>query len=79
MTIYQEIAEKRRVLRREYGGLMSPAALTRELGYRRAREAAVDWADAHGCEKIQRGKRIVYDTDQVAKAIVMARGVTQLA
>ena len=72
-AIYNEIAEKRRILRGIYGGMMSLSDLTRELGLKDTR-AAKAWALQNGIGN-QIGRWIRYDTDTVAKQIVMGRGM----
>lgn len=68
-----EIAEKRRIMRGIYGGMMTLAQLTRELGLKDTR-AAKAWAIANGIGN-QIGRNIKYDTDTVAKTIVLGRGM----
>lgn len=68
-----EIAEKRRIMRGIYGGMMTLAQLTRELGLKDTR-AAKSWAIANGIGN-QIGRNIKYDTDTVAKTIVLGRGM----
>ena len=68
-----EIAEKRRIMRGIYGGMMTLAQLTWELGLKDTR-AAKAWAIANGIGN-QIGRNIKYDTDTVAKTIVLGRGM----
>lgn len=72
-AIYNEIAEKRRTMREIYGGMMSLTDLTRELGLKDKRVAKA-WALQHGIGN-QIGRWVKYDTDTVAKTIVMGRGM----
>ena len=72
-AIYNEIAEKRRTMREIYGGMMSLTELTRELGLKDKRVAKA-WALQHGIGN-QIGRWVKYDTDTVAKTIVMGRGM----
>lgn len=72
-AIHNEIAEKRRTLRGIYGGMMSLTDLTRELGLKDPR-AAKAWAVRNGIGN-QVGRWIRFDTDAVAKTIVMGRGM----
>lgn len=72
-AIYNEIAEKRRTMRSIYGGMMSLTDLTRELGLK-DRRAAKAWAVQNGIGN-QVGRQIRFDTDCVAKIIVMGRGM----
>ena len=67
------VVEKRRVLRQEYGGLMSVKNLTRELGFRDPR-AAKRWAVTHKIRAVRMPANagrvcIKYDTDSVAKTL----------
>lgn len=71
-AIYNEIREKRNILRDLYGGMMTLADLSRELGMKP--EDAKDWAMEQGlC--IQLGKRLKVETDMLAKFIVQRRGM----
>ena len=72
-AIYNEIAEKRRTLRGIYGGMMSLTELTHELGLKDKRVAKA-WALQHGIGN-QIGRWVKFDTDMVAKHIVMGRGM----
>lgn len=72
-AIHNEIAEKRRTMRGIYGGMMSLTDLTRELGLKDPRTAKA-WAAANGIGN-RIGNRVRYDTDSVAKTIVMGRGM----
>ena len=72
-AIHNEIAEKRRTMRSIYGGMMTLADLTRELGLK-DRRAAKAWAVSNGIGN-QIGRFIKYDTDTVAKTIVLGRGM----
>lgn len=74
MTVAAEVAEKRSALRSIHGGLMNRPALARELGFKDIRPAQ-RWAADHDIPPIRRGKSIVYETDLVARAIVMGRGM----
>lgn len=72
-AIHNEIAEKRRTMRAIYGGMMNLADLTRELGLKDKRVAKA-WALQNGIGN-QVGRFIKYDTDTVAKTIVLGRGM----
>ena len=72
-AIHNAIAAKTRILREEYGGMLSLKQLTRELGLKDTR-AAKAWAEEHGIGN-QIGPRVRYDADQIAKALVMGRGM----
>lgn len=72
MGIYEQISEKRKILRGEYGGMMSACDLARELSMNR--HTAKEWGIAEGVGVII-GKRIKFDTDAVAKRIVEIRGM----
>lgn len=72
-AIYNEIAEKRRTMRAIYGGMMTLTQLTEELGLKDKRVAKA-WAIQNGIGN-QVGRFIKYDTDTVAKTIVLGRGM----
>lgn len=72
-AIYNEIAEKRRTMRSIYGGMMTLTDLTHELGLKDKRVAKA-WAVQNGVGN-QIGRFIKFDTDMVAKLIVMGRGM----
>lgn len=71
-SIYNDIREKRTILREIYGGMMSLSDLSRELGMKP--DAARAWASEQGIGNII-GNRIKYETDMVAKIIVQQRGM----
>lgn len=71
-TIYTNIAEKRKIMREIYGGMMTLTDVARELG--RNRDVARAWVRELGLG-IQIGKRVYYETDEIAKAIVQGRGM----
>lgn len=71
-TIYTNIAEKRKIMREIYGGMMTLTDVARELG--RTREVARVWVRSLGLGT-QIGKRVYYETDEIAKAIVQGRGM----
>lgn len=69
-----EVADKRRYLRQEYGGLMTLKDLARELGYRDT-SAAKKWAkevQLRAIPMMKQGGRTApkFDTDQVAKRLM---------
>lgn len=71
-AIYNEIREKRNILRDLYGGMMTLSDLSRELGMKP--EDAKVWAIEQGlC--VQLGKRLKVETDMLAKFIVQRRGM----
>lgn len=72
-SIHNDIAAKARILREVYGGMLSLTQLTRELGLKDQR-AAKAWAEEHGIGN-QIGSRVRYDVDQIAKVLVMGRGM----
>lgn len=72
-AIHNEIAEKRRTMRAIYGGMMNLSQLTEELGLKDKRVAKA-WAIQNGIGN-QIGRFIKYDTDKVAKTIVLGRGM----
>lgn len=68
----KDIAEKRRILRQLYGGMMTPRELDRELG--RSKGGGTVWAQMVGLEAVMVSpKRRAYETDQVAEKIVRGR------
>lgn len=68
----KDIAEKRRILRKLYGGMMTPRELDRELG--RSKGGGTVWARMVGLEAVMVSpKRRAYETDQVAEKIVRGR------
>lgn len=71
---YNAIKEKRQILRDIYGGMMSIADLTKELGYNSPKSAR-SWLATVDVEAVKVGRGIRYETDQVAKAIVNGRGM----
>lgn len=73
MTALQvAIREKRNILRKIYGGMMTLADLAQELGMNR--DGAKAWA-AEKCIGNRVGRRVKYETDEVAKHIVLLRGM----
>lgn len=69
----KQIAEKRRVLRELYGGMMTLTDLSRELGYKRP-DGAANWVKMVGLEAVMVSpKRKSYETDRVAAEIVRRR------
>lgn len=73
-AIYREVAEKRKILREQYGGMMSLENVKVELGYR-SRESALSAAREMGLAPTRIGRMKKYDTDQVAKRLVELRGM----
>lgn len=72
---YRIVNEKKRFLRDYYGGLMTMKQVMKELGYGDKRNAKM-WLEAHGVYGVtMNGSRLKYDVDQLAQAIVDARGV----
>jgi len=69
-SIYSAISEKRKILRDIYGGMMTLTDVAKELGINR--DLARTWVRelGMGC-KI--GRRVYYETDEIARAIVQAR------
>lgn len=73
MTLLQTaIAEKRRILRHEYGGMMTLQDLTQELGFA-STNSARKWVQDVALDHTRIGSRIRYDTDLVAKILVQRR------
>ncbi len=71
-NLYTNIAEKRKIMRELYGGMMTLTDVARELSVNR--DVALAWVHSLGLG-VQVGKRVRYETDEVAKAIVRARGM----
>lgn len=70
----QDVVDKRRWLRQEYGGLMSLKQLTRELGLKDSR-AAKQWAVRHSLRYVRMPSQgglsaPRFDTDHFAKLIM---------
>lgn len=70
--LYEKIRQKADDMYRRYGGMMTTTDLSKELGVNR--DAAKEWARAEGIGN-RIGKRIKYETDQVARRIVETRGM----
>lgn len=70
--IYTDIAEKRKIMRDIYGGMMTLTDVARELSVNRG--VARAWVRGLGLGT-QIGKRVYYETDEIAKAIVQGRGM----
>lgn len=70
--LYNDIAEKRRILRELYSGMMTLTDVAKELGVKR--DVARAWVRSLGLGT-QIGKRVYYETDEIAKAIVQGRGM----
>ena len=73
MSLYQEVEKKTKLLREDYGGMMSTKDLMRELN--RSRNTVNNWVKENGLEGVRIGRSIRYETDQVACVIVNARGM----
>ena len=69
----QEIKEKIKVLRADYGGMMNIEQLRQELGL--CRNSVYAWVREHALEGVKVGRVIKYETDQVARVIVDGRGM----
>jgi hypothetical protein len=67
------VGEKRRILRKEYGGMMTIEDLAKELGYK-SRKPAIAWTREVGLEGTRIGRQKRFDTDVVAKILVDAYG-----
>lgn len=73
MNIYQEIKEKRDILRARYGGMMSFKDLGEELGVKRVgTETAIREMEIPATRV---GRQLRYDTDVVARKLVERRGM----
>ena len=66
--------EKRDILRTLYGGMMTLADLTHELGYTDPKSAR-RWVEDTGLPATAFGGRKKYDTDEVARVLVDRRGM----
>ncbi len=73
-SLYNEIKEKRQILREQYGGMMTIVDLTKELGYGSPKSARA-WLATVDVEPVRVGRGVRYETDQVARAIVNGRGM----
>lgn len=69
---YKQIAEKRKILRNLYGGLMTLEQVKQELGYK-SRDAARNAIRELGVPGVRIGKSIRYDTDVLARRLVELR------
>lgn len=72
MTIYDEIREKRKILREIYGGQMSNSQLMSELGIR-SKDTLRQAVQEMGIPVTVVAGRNRYDTDEVAKRLVQLR------
>lgn len=70
--LYTDVAEKRKLLREIYGGMMTLTDVAKELSV--GREVARAWVRELGLGS-QIGRRVRYETDEIAKAIVLGRGM----
>lgn len=68
-----QIREKRNILREKYGGMMSLKQLTAELGMKDTRPAKA-WAAENGLGN-RVGRYVKYESDMVARQIVLTRGM----
>lgn len=71
---YREVDIKRKILRDIYGGMMTLAQLSQELGYS-SNNSTKKWVREHALEGVRMGKSVRYETDQVARVIVDGRGM----
>lgn len=71
-NLYASITEKRKLLRDLYGGMMTLTDVSKELSV--TRDVARAWVRDLSLG-VQIGKRTYYETDEIAKAIVQARGM----
>lgn len=69
---HKDVAEKRKIMRELYGGLMTAEDLQKEFGMRADQASALMKEKGFG---VLIGKRIKFDTDLVAKYIVEKRGM----
>lgn len=74
-ALHEEIKKKTALLYERYGGgMMTQKQLSKELNYG-SHHSTQKWVIEHGLEGTRRGKSIVYEVDQVARAIVNGRGM----
>lgn len=71
-TLHEKVREKQKIMRELYGGMMTATDLSKELGMKR--ENAKVWALEHGLGNLI-GKRVKFETDEVARRIVEMRGM----
>lgn len=71
---YNAVREKREILRGIYGGMMTLADLTKELGYT-SPKSALKWVESVEIEGTKIGRSVRYDTDMVARRLVDGRGM----
>lgn len=71
---YRAVADKRKILRDIYGGMMTLRQLSKELSYG-SDNSTRKWVREHALEGVKMGKSVRYETDQVARAIVEGRGM----
>ena len=73
-ALYREIAEKRKILREQYGGMMTLKDVQTEFGFG-SHHSAQRAIDNMGIPATKVGGRKKYDTDSVAKRLVELRGM----
>lgn len=73
-AFYREVEKKTKLLRADYGGMMSIKDLMRELGFG-SHHTVNNWVRDTGLEGVRIGRSVRYETDQVARVIVSARGM----
>lgn len=71
----REIEKKIKLLRADYGGMMTIKQLCRELNV--CRNSVYAWVREHNVPGNKVGRIIKYETDQVARVIVDGRGMVQ--
>lgn len=72
-AFYREVDKKAKLMREDYGGMMRISDLCREL--RLCKNRVRPWLREHGVEGCKIGRSDLYETDQVARAIVASRGM----
>ena len=70
---YRAITEKQETLRGLYNGMMTLADVSRELNV--DKKVAKVWLTENQVEGVMVGKRVKYETDEIAKVIVRLRGM----
>lgn len=73
-VLYSEIEKKTKLLREDYGGMMTAKQLMRELGFG-SYHTVQDWIRESGLDGVRVGRSVKFETDQVARVIVNARGM----
>lgn len=70
----REIEKKTKLLRADYGGMMTIKQLMKELGFG-SHHTVYAWLRENNVEGIRIGRSVRYECDQIARIIVDARGM----